>query len=215
LRLLSLSVEPPALSLTGAGSRQQVLVTGKFSDGSERDLTRAATYIADRRSFAVSADGVVTPRADGATALTVKFWGQALRLPVTVAEADRHPPVRFVTDVVPMLTKVGCNSGACHGAAAGKNGFRLSLRGFDPALDYEQMAREKRGGRINKIDPEASLLLKKATATVPHGGGQPLRKASEEYRILARWMREGAPGVDADFTVTDVAVLPAERVMAR
>jgi hypothetical protein len=214
-RLVSLAVEPSTIRLSGAAAQQQLLVTGKFADGTERDLTRGVRTMTDSRLVSVSPAGVLTPRGDGKGVLTVKAGALSAKLPVTVASARSFLPTRFVTDVVPVLTKSGCNTGACHGAAPGQNGFKLSLRGYDPALDYDQIAKEKRGGRINVARPDASLMLKKATAAVPHGGGQRLRKGSEEYRLLARWMREGAPGIDPSVTLTDVAVFPAERVIPR
>jgi hypothetical protein len=215
VRLLSLSAQPAAVRLTGATARQQLLVTGRFSDDTERDLTREVRFTVDNRLCAVSAEGVVTPRGDGQGAVVVKVAGQVLKVPVAVASAKVAAPTRFLTDVLPVLTKNGCNQGACHGAASGQGGFKLSLRGFDPVPDYDQIAKEKLGSRINRANPDASLLLKKATAAVPHGGGQRFRKESEEYRILARWMREGAPAIEPKLAITDVTVFPAERVIAK
>jgi hypothetical protein len=214
-RLLSASVQPDAIRLSGADAAQQLLITGRFSDGTEQDLTRGARYTPNNPLVTVSSTGVVTPRKDGSGVLTIKAGTSVLKVPVTVTAARGHPPTRFVTDVVPVLTKNGCNMGACHGAQAGQNGFRMSLRGFDPELDYEQIAKERRGSRINRVNPDASLLLKKSIGAVPHGGGQRFAKGSEEYRILARWMREGAPGIDPALVVTDVAVVPGERVVPR
>jgi hypothetical protein len=213
-RLISLTVEPASIQLTGPESRQQLLVTGKFSDGTERDLTRSAQYLAP--AFAQSTkDGIVTPRADGKGKLTVKVGTHLQPVAVVVTSARLLPPVRLVTDVVPVLTKIGCNMGACHGAAAGQNGFKLSLRGFDPSLDFEQLVKEKGGARINLKDPEKSLFLQKPLMTVPHGGGLRLKKDSDEYRVLLRWIQEGAPGVEEKDQVADVTVSPSERVIPK
>jgi Protein of unknown function (DUF1549)/Protein of unknown function (DUF1553) len=215
VRLLALSAQPAVIRLTGATAQQQLLVNGRFSDGTERDVTRTVRFTGGDRLCAVSAAGVVTPRGDGQGALVVKAAGQVLKIPVMVAKARVTPPTRFLTDVLPMMTKNGCNQGACHGGASGQGGFKLSLRGFDPAADYDQIAKEKLGRRITRADPGASLLLKKATAAVPHGGGQRFRKESEEYRILARWIGQGAPAIEPKLAVTDVTVYPAERVIAK
>lgn len=102
-------------------------------------------------------------------------------------------PVSFVNDVVPLLTKAGCNSGVCHAKAGnGQNGFRLSLLGFEPKEDFEYMVKDSRGRRLSLADPESSLLLLKATAHVPHGGGLRIEKSSSEYIILLDWIRNGA-----------------------
>src|SRR5262249_23290888 len=114
-----------------------------------------------------------------------------------------------------VLSKVGCNSGACHGAAAGQNGFRLSLRGFDPELDYEQIVREKGGKRIDLAKPGESLLLRKPSGGEPHGGGMGLKIGDGAYRTLLAWIRAGAPAPEEAVRVTDVVVAPGERVLAR
>ena len=92
---------------------------------------------------------------------------------------------------MPIFTKLGCNAGGCHGKASGQNGFRLSLLGFDPTLDYESLVREGRGRRVFPAAPGASLLLLKPTAQVPHGGGRKFAIGSPEYRTLARWIAPG------------------------
>lgn len=109
------------------------------------------------------------------------------------AVAEETPPVRFATDVAPLLTRLGCNSGGCHGKATGQNGFRLSLLGFEPLFDHEAIVREGRGRRLFPAAPERSLFLLKATAGMPHGGGKRLDSGSEDYRILLQWITEGAP----------------------
>jgi hypothetical protein len=112
--------------------------------------------------------------------------------PVTVI-ADR-PTLRFAYDVLPILTKIGCNSGACHGKSTGQNGFKLSLFGFEPAQDYVAIVNEARGRRLFPGDPDRSLLLRKPTGQVPHGGGRRLAFDSDDYRTLRRWIASGSPG---------------------
>ncbi len=97
----------------------------------------------------------------------------------------------FRNHVMPVLTKLGCNQGACHGAAAGKNGFKLTLRGYDPELDYQVLTRQSLGRRINKIEPAKSLLLLKATMAIGHGGGKRMDVDSLEYRVLSEWIAAG------------------------
>ena len=106
--------------------------------------------------------------------------------------------VSFINDVVPLLTKAGCNSGVCHAKAGnGQNGFRLSLLGFEPKEDFEYMVKDSRGRRLSLADPESSLLLRKATANLPHGGGLRVQEPSAEYSTLVNWIRQGANN-DAD-----------------
>lgn len=123
--------------------------------------------------------------------------------------SDSKPPVYFQTDVVPLLTRHGCNSGGCHGKATGQNGFRLSLLGFEPDFDYESIVQQARGRRVAMAAPEHSLLLRKATAAVPHGGGKRLDPESDDYRILLRWIERGAPPASpGDPTLARIALSP-------
>ncbi len=125
------------------------------------------------------------------------------------ALADQHQPVYFNTDVVPLLTKLGCNSGGCHGKAEGQNGFRLSLLGFEPEQDYEAIVQEARGRRLMPASPQSSLLLLKAIGTLPHGGGKRLTVGSEDYRVILRWIENGSPPArSTDPTLVRIAVSP-------
>ncbi|MFM8470449.1 MAG: DUF1549 and DUF1553 domain-containing protein [Limisphaerales bacterium] len=120
------------------------------------------------------------------------FLAATLVSPGFAAESTR--PVSFINDVVPVLTKAGCNSGACHAKAGqGQNGFQLSLLGFEPQEDYEHLVKEGRGRRVFAASPEQSLLLVKASARVPHGGGLRLDPTSEGYRLLRVWLQQGTP----------------------
>jgi hypothetical protein len=120
----------------------------------------------------------------------------------------------FRNHVIPVLTKMGCNQGACHGALAGKNGFKLTLRGYDPDVDYDTLVRQSAGRRISLADPSASLILRKATFAIPHGGGKRFSTDSLEYRILSEWIANGAPGPRQDDpTVTGLEVEPKAAVL--
>lgn len=146
------------------------------------------------------------PLTPGRVALTRA--GTSQRLPP-------HPePISFVDQVVPVLTRAGCNAGACHGAQSGKNGFRLSLLGYDPDLDYDSLVRQAGGRRITRTDPGASLLLRKPLGLAPHGGGVRLRPGQLEYQILAEWIAEGAPGPVPEAAITGIEVSPATAVLA-
>ena len=125
------------------------------------------------------------------------------------------PAVSFRNHVLPVLTKVGCNSGACHGAAAGKNGFSLTLRGYDPAADYDAITRQAGGRRVNKLEPARSLLLLKPTEIVPHMGGRKFDAGSPAYAVLARWLASGMPGPsDSDARLVALDVTPGDSTLA-
>lgn len=135
----------------------------------------------------------------------------ALGFPALAAAAD---PVSFRNDIVPILSKAGCNSGGCHGAMAGKGGFRLSLFGYNPEADHLSIVREARGRRIEATEPGASLLLTKPTTLVRHKGGKRLEVGSDDYLTLARWIADGAPGPQAsDARLAELSVTPGEKVV--
>lgn len=126
------------------------------------------------------------------------------------AKSTAQKPVSFVNDVIPVLTRAGCNQGICHGAAVGKNGFKLSLRGYAPEIDYLAMVHLAKGRRINTTAPEQSLLLRKPLLDIPHIGGKALQKGSAEYNILRRWLAQGASAPDPqDPYVVGLRVTPS------
>ncbi len=139
--------------------------------------------------------------------------GLLVCLPFALAAPATQPSPQFSRDVLPVLTKLGCNSGACHGAAHGKGGFRLSLFGFDPAFDFAQIVQDAEGRRIVLRQPEASLFLQKPTARLPHAGGQRLTLDSPQYALLRDWLAVGAPPPrDDDPTVTQLRVKPKQLI---
>ncbi len=133
---------------------------------------------------------------------------------VTPLCAAESPAPTFRNHVQPVLAKTGCNAGACHGAAAGQNGFRLSLRGYDDEGDHIALTRQSLGRRVNLSDPGRSLLLLKATATIPHKGGKRFEVDSREYEILSGWIAAGAPGPKAeDPRIERIELLPKQVVL--
>ena len=120
----------------------------------------------------------------------------------------------FNTDVMPLLTKAGCNQGACHGKGNGQNGFRLTLRGFAPDQDYKWITREFSGRRLDRTKPEESLLLRKATGQTPHEGGRLFSTASREYKLLLDWVAAGCPGPNKDeVKVSKLELTPSSHVL--
>jgi hypothetical protein len=186
------TVSPAAIDLTGARDRQGVVVQAVDPDGSTRDVTAAAEFAFDK-PVATAINGFVAPAADGAATLTVRYAGQSVAVPVTVKRAAEADPLGFRADVLPVFTRVGCNTGKCHGAASGKDGFRLSLFGYDPAGDHFRLTREMGGRRVNLAAPDDCLLVNKATGKVPHTGGKRLDPGTEGHQLLVRWLEAGAP----------------------
>lgn len=117
-----------------------------------------------------------------------------LRVPSGLAD-DRttSSSTTFESDIQPLLTRLGCNAGACHGKSRGQNGFALSLLGFDSDFDYSALANEGRGRRVFPSAAEESLLVRKAVGQVPHGGGKRLEIGSPPYKEILAWIRNGLP----------------------
>src|SRR5689334_11625295 len=147
--------------------------------------------------------------------MRVKFLALPLILSALLAAADA-PKVTFLRDVAPILNKVGCTSGTCHGAAKGKNGFKLSLRGYDPQFDYEALLYDLSGRRFNRAEPGRSLMLAKPTQQVPHGGGLRFDKDSDYYKIIYNWIAQGVPfGDPSKDSVTTLDIEPREVAMPK
>src|SRR5205807_5348101 len=136
---------------------------------------------------------VVKPVADGSTTIHVKTSAGEADVLVTVKDAKVDPPNSFKLDVMPVFMRAGCNQGGCHGAARGKDGFRLSLFGFDPDGDHYRLTREFNGRRVNLALPQDSLLLEKAAGKVPHTGGAKIKEGDEYYGTIVRWLEADAP----------------------
>ena len=172
------SASPQTIKLHGPDARRQLLATASSDGTTLRDLTRDVTYdVAPPTVAKVDPTGLVTPLADGTATVTAKSKeGETATLSLTVENFTAADAINFPNQIVPIFTKTGCNGGGCHGKSSGQNGFRLSLLGFEPTEDYEHLVREARGRRLFPAAPASSLLLTKATATMPHGGGKRLGK---------------------------------------
>src|SRR5262245_57801785 len=158
----ALAIHPEKVTLTGADAAAQLVVTATLADGRLVDLTHDVKYAVADGTAAVLPGGRVLPRADGTTEIVATFGDKTARVPLEITALDENLPLNFANQVVPVFTKLGCNSGGCHGKLAGQNGFRLSLLGFEPELDYATIAKEGRGRRLFLANPDASLLLMKA-----------------------------------------------------
>ncbi len=208
--------EGDTLKLKGIDARRQLVVTGVFTDGDERDLSRQVQYTAVPAGIvAIDKTGWVSPVKDGKAVITAKAAGGSVATAeITVEESGSIQRINFPNEITPLFTKYGCNSGGCHGKSGGQNGFRLSLLGFEPTEDYEYIVKEARGRRVFPAAPDHSLLLLKAINESPHGGGSRIEKGSLDYRLIRSWIAQGMPyGKPDDPTLESVSVYPPVRIM--
>jgi hypothetical protein len=205
----ALEVVPSAVELNGRDARQQFLALAAG------DATRQAKWTsANPKVATVDASGLVLPAGDGETTVSASINGKTAVAKVRVTNTAAPWTPSFRTHVIPVLTKQGCNQGACHGALAGKNGFKLTLRGYDPELDYDMLTRQSVGRRVSLADPSSSLMLLKPTMAVAHGGGKRLDPNSREYRVIAEWIAAGAPAPKPnDKDVVSLEVFPKKMLL--
>jgi len=211
----TLAILPPTTELRGPEARQQLLVEATLADHQE-DWTRAADWASsDPKIATVDAHGIVQPVSDGEARITARAKGRTATAAVRVQGSHAAFQWSFRNHVIPVMTKMGCNQGACHGALAGKNGFKLTLRGYDPQADYDTLTRQSVGRRVSLADPSASLILLKPAFVIPHGGGKRFAKDSLEYRVIEEWIAAGAPPpTDKDAQIAGLEVFPAAAVLA-
>jgi len=192
-RAQTIAVYPPDINLETARDRQSFVVQLTQPDGLTRDVTAQAQVSFANPALVKLDKHYVLPVADGATEMTVTFGGQTVKIPVKVTKAKEDRAVSFKQDVMPVFMRTGCNVGGCHGAARGKDGFRLSLFGFDPEGDHFRLTRELNGRRVNLALPAESLLVEKALGKVPHTGGAKIKEGDEYHQTLLRWLEADAP----------------------
>ena len=207
----ALSATPAEFTIHGADNVQRLLISGNGFD-----YSRHATYESSDATIAVvTKDGVVIPRGNGSVQIKATFGQQTVTAKATVAGFGIESPVSFRNQVVPILTKLSCNSGGCHGKQLGQNNFKLSLLGFDTEFDFNALVKEARGRRLMPAAPDHSLLLLKAIGAVPHGGGRRLKRDNSEYELLRRWIQQGTPkGSDKDPQVVRIECSPKARVIS-
>ena len=190
---VSIAVFPPDVNMQSARGKQRIIVQASYADGITRDVTAQAKVTISDPKIAKIVNLEVLPVGDGKCSIAVEFEGKTTQVPVDVKDAIKDRPISFKLDVMPIFLRNGCNQGGCHGAARGKDGFRLSLFGFDPDGDHYRLTRELNGRRINLAIPEESLLVEKSTGKVPHTGGQKFAVGEQYYNDLVRWVDAGGP----------------------
>ena len=206
---------PASVDLSGSADVQTLLVQRRAADGSLGAFVPGAAWVSSDDAVVRVEDGRAVPVGDGTATLTATAGGDTAGVAVTVRESAVPHVWSFRNHVQSVLTKRGCNQGACHGAAAGKGGFRLSLRGYDPETDFLAITRNSRGRRIVPADPARSLLLTKPTAAVPHKGGVRIEAGGGDYRVLAEWIAAGTPAPAAgDARIERLEILPDRVTLA-
>jgi hypothetical protein len=210
----SIVVSPTDIQLTSQRDRQSMVVQAVMPNGLTRDITAECKYAIGDAAFVKMDQQTFHPVADGATSVKVSYGELTVDVPITVKGANIDPPISFRMDVMPVFMKSSCNNGSCHGAARGKDGFRLSLFGFDPAGDHFRLTREMPGRRINLAVPEESLMIEKSAGLVPHTGGKTMAVGDEKYDTLVRWLKAGAPNDSGEVpSVVSLELYPQEAVL--
>ena len=213
-KMVKLNVYPQDIQLTTSRDRQSIIAQAVYDNGLTQDVTSQLQLKPGKEGIVKIEKNMIYPAGDGETDLIASFGGANVKLHSKVTKAKEERPISFNLDVMPTFMRAGCNTGSCHGAARGKDGFRLSLFGFDPKGDYERLTRELSGRRINLSLPRESLLLEKAIGAVPHTGGKLYEKDSEYYTAALRWLEAGAPYDQGEIpTVTKVEIYPEGGVM--
>jgi len=219
--VVSLSAEPCEIHLSADALRHGVLVTAQTGDRFEIDVTSESKFSASRAApFEITPSGEILARRPGEGVLTARFKGKRVQIPVNVqgtaltnnSSSPAPASVSFLRDVLPALSKAGCNAGACHAKPEGQNGFKLSVFTYDPKSDYAEIVKENRGRRIFPASPDESLIIKKPTTALPHEGGLRFERGSETHQLLVRWLREGmAYSLTNEPTLQRITAFPKER----
>lgn len=209
---------PDAVELSGPFEQAQLLTrernsSGEIDDRSADGNTRAKFVSLNETIARVDERGRVFPVMNGTTEIRIEIDDERLMVPVTVSSNLEKSNVKYIKHVAPILSKAGCNMGACHASQYGKGGFKLSVFGFEPREDHEMIVRERHQRRVNLLNPAESLFLQKPTMAVPHGGAQRLKKGSPDYNLLLAWLAEGAPAPEKEpAKVTQLNVIPNKRI---
>ena len=225
-KLLSLSLQPRAVTLRGKEASQQFLLTGAYSDGVERDLSRQARFsLSDLRPARVNDRGQVFALAGGEARLTAEFGGLSAESTINVQSSASTRAPNFALDLEGIFTRQGCNDSHCHGSVKGRGGFKLSSQAGNPREDHRWIVRggtfqiysqESAGPETSRISleaPEKSLLLLKPTLQVPHGGGRRLEPDGPDYRALLEWIGRGAPYGNGVPEIVRLEVMPRQIVL--
>lgn len=213
-KLKSIEIFPDKFALETKRDKHRVMVFARFDDDTTRDITEQAEIKLVDGKLAKLENQELKPLADGQTELQVSFRGKTAAAPVKVVGSGNDRVVSFKLDVMPIFMKANCNGGGCHGSARGKDGFMLSLFGYDPDGDYDRITREMSGRRVNLAIPEESTLIEKSIGKVPHSGNECFTEGGDFYNTLVEWIGNGVPkDAPTVATVTGIEIFPKQAVM--
>lgn len=213
--VIALEVQPGSLKITSKNDYAQLLVSARLDSGDLADVTRLVKFSQKPMLAEISPTGLLTPATNGFGKLTVSYAGKSAEIPLAIGGQTKPYHADFIRDVSPLISRLGCNAGTCHGAKEGKNGFKLSLRGYDPETDLRSFTDDLAGRRINLASPDESLMLLKAVAEVPHEGGRRTTVDSKSYHILRQWIMNGATLDLKSPRVVKIELLPQDPVVQK
>ncbi len=190
-QVLRLDVYPASISLQHRFDDAQLMVFAELTTGERIDVTRIVAFQQTPELVKISSHGHVRAATSGSGQIALSLSGLTVSVPLEVSGVEAPYEVDFVRDIMPLLSKLGCNAGTCHGAKQGKNGFKLSLRGYDPASDHGALTDDLAGRRFNRAAPDESLMLLKTAGNVPHVGGVRTREGEPYYEMLRQWIADG------------------------
>ncbi len=214
--LAGLTLAPQGIELSADSVPVRLLLSQQTDDGKSVDRTTDATYRSlDPSIVSVDSDGRVEAVSDGTTSVVATYNGMDIQTTITSVHCSETPSPDFATEVQPILAAAGCSTGPCHGKQGGQNGFQLSLLGFDDDFDYDAIAKQSRARRVSFASPKNSLLITKATASRPHGGGKRFDDQHPFYEKLLDWLESGAPRTGPDATsLESISIEPKELFLA-
>ena len=212
-KVKSLEAFPSSVKLQTVFDYRQLLVTAVLDSGDRIDVTRIAQVDKPADLVDLTPAGLLRPIADGSGELNFRVGDKSLVVPVAVTGQKEAYKVGFVHDIMPLMSRIGCNAGTCHGAQAGKNGFKLSLRGYDPLFDHQALTDDLEGRRFNRAAPDRSLMLLKPSGGVPHVGGVLMQPGDHSYRLIRDWINDGVKLDLGAPRVTGIDIMPKAPVV--
>ena len=214
-KVLDLAIQPTQLRFASPNDYAQLLVTARLESGDTADVTRLVKIAVQPALAEVSPRGVVRPLTNGTGKVFVSFDGKTREVPLEIGGLQNGYRADFIRDVSPVIARLGCNAGTCHGAKEGKNGFKLSLRGYDPETDLRSLTDDLASRRVNLASPDDSLMLLKAVAEVPHEGGRRTTVDSRYYQTLRQWIANGATLDRKSPRVVKIELFPQDPVVQK
>ncbi|MCP4943550.1 MAG: DUF1549 domain-containing protein [Planctomycetaceae bacterium] len=214
-------ISPSQIELGSPYAYTQLVITAVMSDDSTRDITRSADVTIPSWAT-ITPRGVIRAAGNGKGDVAISYGGITSKINMIAkgitpetADAANHGAVDFIRDVGPILSRLGCNQGTCHGAQKGKNGFKLSLRGYDPVYDLRALTDDLAARRINPASPDESLMLRKPLGLSPHQGGVLMEKGDPYHTVLQRWIADGSQLNLESSRVTRIEIFPTNPVVQR